>query len=143
MVLAFSALLLLDDVKKLNLPEWVVILFIVPGVVTFFIFLYALATGLADLAIHFIPESRFRKAFVEGWGGRSTQDIADEFSKTGYRLAWLPFAAIGAVCGLALIVLLAIGGIALLSSVVGGIFAGWPTWAIVITILLVLILLKK
>ena len=68
----------------------------------------------------------------------------DYLEDLGVNTIWLlPFYIPLALAALALVVLMFYGGVALIGSLFHSVFSGWPTWAIVITILLVAILLKK
>ena len=77
------------------------------------------------------------------WGDRTPETIATEFSQSGYAMALLPFVIPLLLGALVLIALLLFGGMALVGSMFSALFSGWPSWAVIITILLVAVLLKK
>lgn len=129
------------DSTKPDIPKWVEKGFQFLVVFPFLAFFVALKEGIADLVVHFIPDGRIRRMLL--WGQRPAEIIANEFSSTGYAIALLPFIIPVGLTALILVVLLFFGGIGLVGSLLGSIFSGWPSWAIVITFLLVAILLKK
>ena len=130
----------LDD-AKLDAPKWVQTGLGILAALPFLAFILALGLGGADLVVHFVPEGRLKRLLLRG--DRSPQTIATEFKDTGYIIALLPFIIPVALCVLAFIALLLFGGVAVVGDLFSAVFSGWPSWAIVITILLVAILLKK
>jgi hypothetical protein len=129
------------DTAKPDIPKWVEMTVIVLAVIPFFAFFIALKQGIADLVVHFIPDGRVKRFLL--WGDKPAETIATEFRETGYAIALLPFILPVGLAAVALVVLLFFGGIALVGSLFSAMFSGWPSWAIVITFLLVAILLKK
>ncbi|MGH8491240.1 MAG: hypothetical protein ACREXS_20850 [Gammaproteobacteria bacterium] len=129
------------DTAKPDIPKWLEKGFIILAVLPFLAILLALKEGIADLVVHFVPEGRVRRLLL--WGDRTPEAIATQFNESGYAIALLPFFIPLALAALALVVLLLFGGVALVGSLFSAMFSGWPSWAVVITILLVAILLKK
>lgn len=126
------------DIQKSRWVEKIAILF---ALIPLFALFYAIKKGFADLVVHFIPEGRARRLLL--WGDQPAETIAAEFSKNGYVFALMPFIIVGWVAVVIIVVLLFFGGIALADSLFDAVFSGWPSWAIVITFLLIAILLKK
>lgn len=100
----------------------------------FLAFILALKEGIPDLVVHFVPDGRLKRLLL--WGDRSPEVIAKEFNQSGYAIALLPFFIPVGLAVLALIILLFAGGFALIGGLFSSLFAGWPPWAVVITILL-------
>jgi len=144
LVLSFFLIDWLDGFK-FDIPKWLESVFIFFGVLPFLTFLYALGAGGADLIVHFVPEGRLKRFLLKG--DRSPETIAKEFGKSGYSYALLPFFLPLALLAIVLVVALIFGGAALvfaaISALWNSVFGGWPSWAIVITFLLIAILLKK
>jgi len=147
-VLAVSALSLVSafylvdllDSAKLDLPRWLEIVLVLPAVAAFFAFIANLAAGMTDLVVHFVPAGRIRKTLLQG--DRTPEQIAKEFGETGYVYALSPFFIVAGLFVLAIACVLVLGGLSALGSMWGAV-SGWPSWAIVIAVLLVLLLLKK
>ena len=137
--LAFWFIDLLDT-AKLDLPRWLEILLVLPAVVAVIAFLGSLAFGITDLVVHLVPPGRSRSTLLRG--DRSPEQIAKEFGEIAYLLALAPFITIVVLLALALFCALALGGVAAISAM-WGVVSGWPSWAIVIAVLLLLLLLKK
>ena len=128
------------DTLKLDLPRWLETLLILPTVAAFFALLANLAKGITDLVVHFLPHGRVRKTLLSG--DRNPAECAREFEEIGYLYALSPFFIVIGLFVLAVLCVLLLGGV----SAIGGmlsVVAGWPSWAIVIAILLVLLLFKK
>jgi hypothetical protein len=129
------------DSAKPDVPRWlqkgVVFLAFIPFLTLFVLVIQ----GITDMAVHFIPEGKVKRLLVGT--GKSSAEMAREFAESGYVFALLPFIIWALLAGLLLGLLLIFGGFALVSSLFSSLFAGWPPWAVVITILLVLILAKK
>lgn len=129
-----------DDLN-LGLPKWAEVALALVAVLPFFSCFLAIVHGIPDLVVHVVPEGRLRRFLL--WGDRSPETIAREFEESGYSLALLPVYLVLGIAALGLVLVLSLGGFALLGHMFSGLFAGWPSWAIVITILLVAILFKK
>lgn len=133
------------DTYKPDIPKWIETVLMFLAVLPFLMFLYALAAGGADLVVHFIPEGRIRRLLLKG--NRSPETIAKEFGETGYLYALLPFVLAIGLAAIGIVVVIIFGGLvvgfAALSALWNSIFGGWPPWAIVITLLLVALLIKK
>ena len=131
------------DHSKPDIPRWlekVIIGFVALQFLAFGAFL--INGAIPDLIVHFAPDSRIMQWLIRnrGW---SPEAIATEFSKGGYLLPMLPLIVAGIVIGILLVVLLMLGGLALAYSLISAMFSGWPSWAIVIALLLLAIYLKK
>lgn len=129
------------DTAKPDIPKWLEKAFIFIAVLPFLAFILTLKEGIADLVAHFVPSGRLKRVLL--WGDRPPEVIAAEFNKSGYTIAMLPFVIPLLLAALALVVFLVFGGVALVGSMFSAMFSGWPSWAVVITVLLVAILLKK
>ena len=140
LILSFFFIEWIDSAKP-DIPKWLEKGFILFAVMPFLAFLLSLKEGIADLVVHFIPEGRFKRLLL--WGDRTPETIATEFSQSGYAMALLPFVIPLLLGALVLIALLLYGGMALVGSMFSALFSGWPSWAVIITILLVAVLLKK
>lgn len=140
LALSFFFIGWLDD-AKLDLPKWLQTGVALVAGISFLAFILALALGGADLVVHFVPEGRLKRLLLRG--DRSPEAIATDFKNTGYFLSLLPFIITVALILVGAALLLFFGGVALVVTMFSAMFAGWPSWAIVITILLVAILLKK
>lgn len=139
----FASYVFIDwlDSSKPDIPKWLERVVIGIAVLPFLALLLALKEGIADLIVHFVPEGRLRRMLL--WGAPTPDVIAKQFRDSGYAIALLPFIIPAGFLVIALVVVLAFGGTALVGSLFGSMFAGWPPWAVVITFLLVVILLKK
>ena len=139
LALSFAIIDWLDHTKP-DIPKWMQTVAFGLLLLPFFAFMGLTYKGVTDIAVHFLPEGKFKRLMV---GKEKTSvELAEEFGKEAYLRALLPLYVWDALLALLLVVLLAYGGFALVSSMLSAAFGGWPTWAIVITILLVLILLK-
>lgn len=139
-VLSFFLIEWLDK-AKLDIPKWLETGLIVVAVLPFLAFILALKEGIPDLIVHCVPDGRLKRFLL--WGDRLPEVIAKEFNESGYGIALLPFFIPVGLAVVAIIILLVVGGFVLVGSLFSAMFAGWPPWAVVITILLIAILLKK
>lgn len=143
----FTAFLLIDwlDSFKSDIPKWIQTIFIILLLLPLVALLSALRDGGADLVVHFVPEGRIRRFLLKG--DRSPEAIANEFGKSGYSYALLPFIVPLVLAIAAIVIAIIFGGVVLgsaaISALWNGIFGGWPPWAVVITFLLIALLLKK
>ena len=140
LVLSFFLIEWLDK-AKLDIPKWLETGLIIVAVFPFLAFILTLKEGIPDLIVHFVPDGRLQRFLL--WGDRLPEVIAKEFNESGYGIALLPVLLPVGLAVVVIIILLFVAGFALIGSLLSAIFAGWPPWAVVITILLVAILLKK
>jgi hypothetical protein len=147
-VIAASALTLLVagffmgqlDSLKLNLPEWLEFVFALPFMAAFVGFIASLVHGGSDLVVHWVPPGRIRKLLLSG--NRSPEQIATEFEQLGYHAALFFLYGVVGIIAIALFAAVVLLILTLGFSVIHAL-AGWPSWAIVITFLLILLLIKK
>jgi len=137
---AFQYLQWLDH-AKLEMPRWLETAVMLPVLIALITFLWTLAAAGTDLAAHLLRDGKLRRLLLKG--DKSPQQIAEDFAQSGYVMALLPLILTGGAVLVGIAVAIVIGGFGLAGGVISSIFNGWPTWAIVITILLVLILIKK
>ena len=128
------------DEAKLDLPKWLDIVVGLPFIAAFFGLIANLALGVTDMVVHLVPAGRARNLLLQG--DRTPEQIAKEFEETGYIYALSPFFVVAGLLVVALLCILAFGGVSALGTLASAV-SSWPSWAVVITILLVLILLKK
>lgn len=140
LILSFFLIEWIDN-AKLDMPKWLKTGLIIVAMFPFLAFILALKEGIPDLIVHFVPDGRLKRLLLRG--DRSPEVIAKEFNQSGYSIALLPFFIPVGLGIVALGILLFIGGFVLISGFFSAMFAGWPPWAVVITILLVAVLLKK
>jgi hypothetical protein len=129
------------EAAKLDIPKGFEDSFFGVIVLPLYTIFYTLPACITDLVVHFVPEGRFRRLYIGS--GRTPEAMATKFEKRGYAIALLPLVIPLVLGALALIALLLFGGVALVSGVFSSMFSGWPAWAVVVTLLLVAILLKK
>ena len=132
------------DSPNLGLPDWLHFLPYVPAATALFGFAYAASMGLSDMVVHFVPTVAYARRFLPT--DLDPEQIALSFGQTGYKYALVPFFALALLSVVILAFGLVIGGIAALVTIwaaVGSAVSSWPTWAVVITVLLILVLLKR
>jgi len=130
------------DKAKLDLPRWIEWLGAMALIMPFLLALQVFASGIADMAVHFMPEGKLRRALLFG-ENKDARKMADDFESISYAMVLLPFIVPAVLLAIAAFLLLIVGGFALAGAMFSAMFGGWPAWAVVITILLVMILLKK
>jgi hypothetical protein len=142
---AVISVYLIDWIDKptVTWPKWIRTVGGVILALPFLMVFMSIKEGLADLAIHFFPEGRVRQSLLWGDEKRTATQIASDFEKIGYAMPVIPLILPAIIFGIALAAGLVIGGGVVVASLLGGLFSGWPTWAVVITFLLIAILLKK
>jgi hypothetical protein len=142
-LMIFGAFQMIDwvDHAKIQMPHWLQTIVTVPLVLAFLSFFWTISAAGTDLTAHFLRDGKLRSLLLKG--DKSPQQIAEEFAQSGYWIALLPLILAGGAVLIAVAVAVVIGGFALAGGAIAGVFNGWPPWAIVITILLVLILVKK
>lgn len=130
----------LMETLKLDLPRWLFLILLLPGLAAVFGFYFGLVAGLTDLAVHFLPSGRVRGLLLRG--DRTPEQLSAEFADGAYLYALMPAFVLAGMLLIAVVCLLVLGGVAALSGAFAMV-SGWPSWAIVIAVLLVLLLLKK
>lgn len=140
LVIAFYALAWLDE-AKLDLPKWIWNILALPFLAAAFGFLYGVAAAGADLVVHFLGDGGLKRLLLGG--DRTPDEIAANFESVGYVYALLPAYIAGGIVVLAIALALVVGGVAAVLSLWNNVVDKWPPWAIVITILLILLLQKK
>jgi hypothetical protein len=143
LVVIYGAFQLLEwlDKPNLKLPNWLETVVALSLVLALFSFLMTAAAAGADLTAHLMRDGKVRRLLLKG--NQTPQEIAEDFAKTGYWFALAPLALAGVAVIISLAVVVVVGGYLLAAGAVSSIFSGWPSWAIVITILLILVLAKK
>lgn len=121
-------------------PKWLQYVVILPVVAGFFGLGYLLLRGSHDLLVHVLPAGRFKHTVV-GDDAANEQSVK-EFPELGRVAAFAPLWLVGLYLVLLLMAGFALGGFAALSGIWSAV-SGWPSWAVVITILLVMILFKQ
>lgn len=131
-----------DQANRLldGLPEWMALLVALPMLAGFFGLFVLLTRGIPDVLSHSMSDGKWKNRLLED--NLAAIASAKDFEEIAWMAAFAPFMVIALYVALVIIAALAFGGIAALSGLWGAV-SGWPSWAIVITILLVLILLKQ
>jgi hypothetical protein len=123
-----------------GLPKWMEILIVLPVLAGFFGLFVLLTRGIPDFLNHSMAEGKWKTRLLED--KLAAIASAKDFQEIGPIAAYAPFWVIALYVVIVIVAALALGGIAALSSLWGTV-SGWPSWAVVITILLVMILLKR
>lgn len=132
---------LLDGVE--GAPEWVEFVLAACFVIAIFAMFQGVVRGLVDVAIHWLPAGRMRNLLVDDKkNGQAIQTAADDFEAAGHIWALAPLYAAGLLLVLALAAILFLVAASSAASVFEAV-SSWPSWAVVISVLLVLILMKK
>lgn len=129
------------DTHKQNVPQWLEIGLGIGAILPCWSLALVLVKGVPDLVVHFVPEGSLKRMLL--WGDRSSEDIARDFGENGYSSALFPIYLFAAFALITIFILFIIGEVSLVINLLGLIFHGWPSWAILITILLILLLFKK
>lgn len=131
-----------DQANRLleGLPQWMGLLIGLPLMAGFFGLFVLLTRGIPDLLSHSMSDGKWKSRLLED--RLAAIASAKDFEEIAWVAAFAPFMVIAIYVVLVILAAVALGGIAALSGLRDAV-SGWPSWAVVITILLVLILFKQ
>lgn len=136
------------DAMKIDPPKWLAYVLGFGFLILVFCEFFAVVWGLGDVVHQFLPEGRFKKSLIQASrpkfeASEGKQMTPEEMGGAAFALATAPLYVLLGLAVIGLVILLAVGGAAVVGALLEKFLAGWPPWAIVICILLVAILFKE
>lgn len=127
-----------------QIPKWAQLAAVLPVVAAIYGLGFLILRGAHDMLIYALPAGKWKTRLIGDEGSNITS--AEEFPELGRTAAFGPILILGLYLILVLLAVLVFSGLAAVYGLWYGfraITAGWPSWAIVITVLLVLILFRQ
>jgi hypothetical protein len=128
------AVAIINWTDSVELVEWVELVLVGFMTFTFLSFLYTIFLAINDLLLHFVPDGVLKQRLFKGEfkGGITPEKLASDYASSGYILALLPIIIPSMVIGIGIILLLVIGGSAVISKAFQGALSGWSPWLILL-----------
>lgn len=127
-----------------QIPKWAQLAAVLPVVAAIYGLGFLILRGTHDMLIYALPAGKWKIRLVGDEGSNITS--AEEFPELGRTAAFGPILILVLYMALVMVAVFVFSGLAAVYGLwigVRTITAGWPSWAIVITVLLVIILFRQ